>query len=107
VSSQQGDVVVQRVGNSKIGRLRTKNIDYPQLRLPHQYSSTIGDVAGVFETVHEGKQAFFIATERAVPNEHTVLKPSEKVLKPEAGTTSESRLSALESEISDLKSLLL
>ena len=94
------------VGKSKIGRLSAKGITYPQLRLPHQYSSTIGNVAGVFETEHEGKQAFLIVTERAVLKEDTVLKPSEEVLKPVEKTAAESRLSALESEISDLKSAL-
>ncbi len=69
---------MQRVGKSKIGRLRAKNIDYPQLRLPQQYSSTIGDVAGVFETVHEGKQASLIVTEHTAPTEDMVLKPSEE-----------------------------
>jgi hypothetical protein len=98
---------VQHVGKSKIGRLRAKNIDYPQLRLPQQYSSTIGDVAGVFETAHEGKQALLIVTEHSVSNEDIVLKPSEEILKPRGATAAESRLSALESEISDLKSLLL
>jgi len=94
------------VGKSKIGRLSAKGITYPQLRLPHQYSSTIGNVAGVFETEHEGKQAFLVVTERALLKEDTVLKPSEEVLKPVEKTAAESRLSALESEISDLKSAL-
>jgi hypothetical protein len=102
--NRRGDETVQRVGKSKIGRLNAKNISYPQLRLPHQYFSTIGDIASVFETQHEGKQAFLIVTEHAVPNQDTVLKPSEKVLKTVAANAVEGLLSALESEISDLKS---
>ena len=98
---------MQRVGKSKIGRLNAKNLSYPQLRLPHQYFSTIGDVASVFETQHEGKQAFLIVTEHTVPNQNTVLKPSEEVLKPVAAIAAEARLSALESDIRDLKSSIL
>jgi hypothetical protein len=105
--NRRGDETVQRVGKSKIGRLNAKNLSYPQLRLPYQYSSTIGDVASVFETQHEGKQAFLIVTEHSVPNEHTVLKPSEEVLKPVEAIAAETRLSALESDIRDLKSSIL
>ncbi len=73
---------MRHIGRSKIGKLSAKGITYPQLRLPHQYSSTIGDVAGIFETEHEGKQAFLIVTEQRAPKSDTVLKPSAKVLKP-------------------------
>ena len=72
---------MQLIGKSKIGRLRAKNIDYPQLRLPPFYSRTIGDVVSVFETEYEEKQAFLIVTRHSVPKEATVLKPSEGVLK--------------------------
>ena len=73
---------MQHIGKSKIGKLSAKGNDYPQLRLPLQYANTVGEVADVFETEHEGKQAFLIATEHSVPKEDTVLKPSEEVLKP-------------------------
>jgi hypothetical protein len=72
---------MQRIGKSKIGKLSAKGNDYPQLRLPLQYANTVGDVADVFETEHEGKQAFLIVTEHSVPKEDKVLKPSEEVLK--------------------------
>ena len=98
---------MQHIGKSKIGKLSAKGNDYPQLRLPLQYVNTVGEVADVFESEHEGKQAFLIVTEHAVPKEDTVLKPSEEVLKPVEETAAESRLSALESQIAELKSLLL
>jgi hypothetical protein len=75
-------VVMQHIGKSKIGKLSAKGNDYPQLRLPLQYANTVGEVADVFETEHEGKQAFLIVTEHSVPKEDMVLKPSEEVLKP-------------------------
>jgi len=73
---------MQHIGKSKIGKLSAKGIDYPQLRLPLQYANTVGEIADVFETEHEGKQAFLIVTEQSVPKEDTVLKPTEEVLKP-------------------------
>jgi hypothetical protein len=73
---------MQLVGKSKIGKLSAKGNDYPQFRLPVQYANTVGEVADVFETEHEGKQAFLIVTEHSVPKEDMVLKPSETPLKP-------------------------
>ena len=95
------------IGTSKIGMLSAKGFQYPQLRLPKRYSNTIGNIANIYETEHEGKQAFLIVTECNVPTEDTVLKPSEEVLKPQTETTFDRRLSALESQIAELKSLLL
>ena len=73
---------MQHIGKSKIGKLSAKGNDYPQLRLPQQYANIVGEVADVFETKHEGKQAFLIVTEHSVPKEDTVLKPTDEVLKP-------------------------
>jgi hypothetical protein len=94
-------------GKSKIGKLSTKGINYPQLRLPSGYCDTIGQVADVIETEYEGRRAFLIVTEQTAPNSDTVLKPSAKVLKPAIEPSAEFRLSALESQIADLKSILL
>ena len=98
---------MQSVGKSKIGKLSAKGIKYPQFRLPQQYSDTIGKMANVFETNHDGKRAFLIVTEEAVSNKDTVLKPREEVLKPEPFKDSDQRLSTLESQILELKSLIL
>src|ERR1019366_9956587 len=72
---------MQHIGKSKIGKLSAKGNEYPQLRLPLEYANAVGEVADVYETEHEGKQAFLIVTEHSVPKEDTVLKPSEDVLK--------------------------
>jgi hypothetical protein len=73
---------MQHIGMSKIGKLRVKHINYPQLRLPQQYFDVIGDVASVFETDHDGKKAFLIVTEQNMSKDNTVLKPNSEVLKP-------------------------
>ena len=73
---------MQLIGKSKIGQLRAKGIAYPQLRLPKSYSQAIGEIARIFETRHEGKQAFLIVTEHSMPSDDTVLKTNHEVLKP-------------------------
>jgi hypothetical protein len=99
---------MQLVGKSKIGSLSArKGIRYPQLRLPQQCADVIGHTADIFETESEGKRAFLIVTDQAVPNGDSVLKQSEEVLKPVQKNDANARLSALESEIKDLQSLLL
>jgi hypothetical protein len=70
------------VGKSKIGRLSAKGITYPQLRLPKSYSEAIGEIARIFETRHEGKQAFLIVTEHSMPSDDIVLKTNHEILKP-------------------------
>jgi len=98
---------MEPIRKSKIGKLSAKGNNYPQLRLPRRYVNTVGEVADVFETEHEGKQAFLIVTEHSVPKEDTVLKPSEEVLKQRPLESLDQRLSALKSQIAELKSLLL
>ncbi len=94
------------VGKSKIGRLSAKKGKiYAQIRLPPQLADTIGDIATIFETEHNGKRAFLLVT-KSVPNDNTVLQLNEKVVKSEDHNHYDYRLSALESEINELKSLL-
>ncbi len=71
------------LGTAKIGRLVANGITYPQLRLPKQKTDTIGDKACIYETSHEGKQAFLIVTERDASEERTLFKKSEQFLKTE------------------------
>ena len=99
---------MQHVGKSKIGSLSArKGITYPQLRLPQQCADVIGHTADIFETESEGKRAFLIVIDQAMSNGDSVLKQREEVLQPIEKNDANARLSALESEISDLKSLLL
>ena len=73
---------MQLIGKSKIGKLSANGIDYPQLRLPKRYFDSVGKTASIYETEHEGRQAFLIVTEHSMQKEGTVLKPCEQVLKP-------------------------
>jgi hypothetical protein len=71
------------VGKSKIGRLSAKmGKTYAQIRLPPQCADTIGEIADIFETKHNGKRAFLVVTPNTVLDNNTVLQPSESVVKP-------------------------
>jgi hypothetical protein len=97
---------VHFIGKAKIGKLSAKGNYYPQLRLPQRYSNIVGETARVFETEHEGKRAFLMVTEQKQPKNDTVLKPGEKVLKQQPYRGLDQHLSAIESQIADLKSLI-
>lgn len=75
--------------------------------MPQQYTDVIGEMANIFETESDGKRAFLIVTDQAMPKGDSVLRQSEEVLKHAEKTDANARLSALESEISELKSLLI
>ena len=95
------------IGSSKIGALSAKRgMKYPQLRLPLEHSDAIGDIASIFETEHDGKRAFLVVTEREVLNVNTVLKQNDQVLKQQSYRGLDQRLSAIESQIAELKSLI-
>ena len=91
------------VGTSKIGRLSAKKDKiYAQIRLPPQLTDTIGEIAKIFETKHNGKRAFLLVTNQSVLDDNTVLQHDEKVVKLYTQNDTESRLSALESKIDKL-----
>jgi hypothetical protein len=95
------------VGKSKIGRLSAKKDKvYAQVRLPPQLADTIGEIVDVFETERNGKRAFFLVTKHSLLENHTVLQPGEKVVKPHDDADNDRRFKALESQISELKSSL-
>jgi hypothetical protein len=73
---------VKFIGKSKIGKLSAKGIEYPQLRLPKNYSQTIGNVAKILEMQYDGRRAFLIVTEQSVSSDNVVLKNDREVLKP-------------------------
>jgi hypothetical protein len=96
------------VGKSKIGRLSAKEGKiYPQIRLPPHLTDTIGEIADVFETERNGKRAFLLVTKQSVLDHDMVLQHGAKVVKPDDETEYDQRFAALESQIRDLKSLLL
>jgi hypothetical protein len=96
------------IGKSKIGRLSAKKGKiYPKIRLPTHLADTIGEIANVFETECNGKRTFLLVTKQSVLENDTVLQPSEKVVKLYDEIEHCQRFEALESQISELRSLLL
>jgi len=98
---------MQYIGTSKIGRLSAKKDKiYAQIRLHPQLTDTIGEIADIFETKHNGKRAFLLVTNQSVLDDNMVLQFDEKVVKLYHENDVESRLTALESNIEDIKQLL-
>ncbi len=95
------------VGKSKSGRLSAKKGKiYAQIRLPSQLADTIGEIVNIFETEYNSKRAFLLVIKQNMSDDDTVLQLNEKVVKSEDHKDYEFRLSALESGISELKSLI-
>ena len=69
---------------------------YPIILLPRKYRELAGLRAEVYQIAHQGKLTFLVVTDKQVDNSC--------LLDPELDT--EARLSTLESEISEFKSLL-
>src|SRR5271157_2304934 len=103
------------LGKTKIGRFSSKpNVIYPQLRLPQDRKAVIGETAHVCATEHEGKKAFLFVLEERKAREgesdnaaSQVLQLNEAVLQQLGKNSIENRLSTIESQIAELKSLLL
>ncbi|MGD0717558.1 MAG: hypothetical protein ABR979_05800 [Halobacteriota archaeon] len=101
---------MQLIGKSKIGKKRSKpSITYPLIRLPREQAGIIGRLANIYETEREGCTAFVITFEDEEKNRSTsqVAQPPSKVGQPLPQNVGDSRLAALESEIAELKSILI
>ncbi len=105
---------MQYVGKSKVTKLNAKaGVVYPLIRLPKTFADEIGSVAEIFETMQDNSRALLVTfNDGAGPSE--VIQPDSrviqllpKVIQPDSLNNIESRLSALESQIAELKSLLL
>ena len=99
---------MQLIGKSKIGKKCSKpSITYPLIRLPKEYTEIIGRPVNIYETELEGYTAFVIALEDEEKNRAAiqVAQPDPKVGQPRRTNAAQSRLTALESEIRELKSL--
>ena len=97
---------MQPIGDTKIGTIRSKpNVRYPMIRLPQECEEIIGQRAHVYKTDHDGQSAFLVVpyTQESAQSANSKLKVSKLSLETEADT----RLSALESQIAELKSLIL
>ena len=88
------------IGKSKISTLHSKpDVSYPLIRLPQHYKHVIGETAQIFLTDYEGKKGFLILLEET--------EKRGKVVKQSLETSLESRLTALESKIQELKDYIL
>ena len=102
------------VGKTKIGKFSSKpNVIYPQLRLPQWLANTIGETAHIYATEHNTNTAFLFVLDGhknldcSEQSASQVLQPNRKVVKPNQINASDHRLSAIESQIKELASLLL
>jgi len=70
---------------------------YPIIRLPREFQELIGSKAEIYQTVHDRKLAFLVVADKEVDNCCTTMQNSDV----------ENRLYQLESQIAELKSLIL
>ncbi|MGZ4934550.1 MAG: hypothetical protein ACXV4C_09350 [Halobacteriota archaeon] len=97
---------MQYIGKSKVTKLNVKaGAVYPLIRLPKTYVDKIGEVAEIFETQHQDTRALFVTFRDHTPSK--VIQPAPKIIQLDSSDSVENRLSALETEISELNSALL
>jgi hypothetical protein len=96
-----------QIADSKIGTIHSKpNVKYPIIRLPQEYVEIIGQRAHIYKTDHDGRPAFLVVPYTPDSGQLTAESKS-RVSKLSLETDTEARLSALELQIAELKSLLL
>jgi hypothetical protein len=102
------------LGKSKVTKLNAKaGVVYPLIRLPKTCADEIGKVAEIFEAEHNNRRALLITfndrdgRSEVIQPGSKVIQLLPKVIQPDGLNNVESRLSALESQIAELKSLLL
>ena len=93
------------IGRSKVGKINPNpRSAYPLIRLPQQYSDFIGKTPHIFKTEHQGQQALFILFDNGEKTASNIIQSVYNFIHPEAETSVEFRLSALESSIEALES---
>jgi len=75
----------------------TPSHSYPVIRLPREFAPLAGETVSIYQTGNDGKLEFIISVDKNVDKVCANLERSQV----------ETRLAALETEISELKSLLL
>ena len=97
---------MQYIGKTKIGKVQPNtNSTYPLLRLPQECGEAIGASAHLYEMQVEGKKVF-LAVLGDDPKTHIIQKMY-NIIQNDSDDMVKSRLSTLESEIKELKSLLI
>ena len=100
--------MMQFIGKSKVTKLNAKaDIVYPLIRLPKTYAHEIGKTAEIFETRHRNKRALLVTFDALAEVGSEVIQLTPKVIQPDCQKDLETRLCELESQIAELKSLLL
>ena len=104
---------MHHLGRSKVTKLSAKaGVVYPLIRLPKSYADQIGKVAEIFETQHDNRRALLVTFDdgdersEVIQPKSKVIQLLPKVIQPDSPNGVESRLSSLEFEISELKSLI-
>jgi hypothetical protein len=105
---------VQLAGKSKVTRLKAKTgIIYPLIRLPKTFADEIGKTAEMYKIENGNYRTLFITfsnsfgSKEVVQLKPKVIQPEPKVIQLNCQKDFEERLLELESEIKELKSLLL
>jgi|GEM_PF-357758 len=94
------------LGESKIGKLRPRRSKiYPMIRLPVECLNIVGQTARIFAYEEKGVRGLFIAL-GSEANDRNVAQHQPKVAQPMTQNDINSRLSAIESQITELKSLI-
>jgi hypothetical protein len=108
VSFEISGEMMQLIGKSKVTKLNAKaGIVYPLIRLPKIYADEIGKTAEIFETKHENKRALVVTFDQQTEAGSEVIQLTPKVIQPHYQQDLEATLCELESQIAELKSLLL
>jgi hypothetical protein len=88
---------VKEIGTTKIGKQMPKpSITYPTIRLPQDRANIIGETVTLYETKHEGRQAFLIV----VGNK--VAQPVAQLCEKNVQNTYNERLIELENQIEEI-----
>ncbi|MGZ4864854.1 MAG: hypothetical protein ACXV5H_12385 [Halobacteriota archaeon] len=100
---------MQFVAKTKIEQKRSKpTITYPLIRLPREFAKVIGSSASIYQTRYEDSPAFVVVLDdkEAGLLKEEVGQLSLEVGQPDDTKSLKARLYALETEISEIKSLL-
>ena len=97
---------MRHLGKTKIGKVQPNiKTTYPLLRLPQECGDTIGASAHLYEMQVEGQQVFLAVL--GDDDEADLIQKMYNIIQNDSDDMVKSRLSTLESEIKELKSLLI
>jgi hypothetical protein len=98
---------MQLVGKSKVTRLNAKTgITYPLIRLPKAFADEIGRTAKMYKIERNSSRTLLITFSKSLESKK-VIQPEPEVIQLDSQKDVEERLLELESQIADLKPLIL